>query len=194
MCTETTARILAERRLIQSNRKTEEAREDLHDFLMQAPMGIGILDGPEHVFTLVNPTWMYMLFGGRKESELLGRTIRDAFPEIAGQGFYELLDGVYQTGIPFKGTKLRVTLVQEGGRENELFVNFIYQAKRAREGAITGILAVIFEVTDQVNEQKEIEAGGDHGPSDRSPGASGGRHAGHLPDFLGQARHESETD
>ena len=39
-----------------------------------------------------------------------GQPIRDALPELAGQGIYELLDGVYQSGEPFVGRSVRVMI------------------------------------------------------------------------------------
>ncbi|RKH49400.1 PAS domain-containing sensor histidine kinase [Corallococcus llansteffanensis] len=133
------------------------ARQELHSFLMQAPLGIAILSGPNHVYTFANPSFMSMLFGGRPVTDLLNKSVREALPELEGQGYHEILDGVYQTGKSFMGAKLRASIVQADGTEREMFVNFTYQAKRNPAGQIDGILAVIYEVTDQVNEQKEIE-------------------------------------
>ncbi len=64
-----------------------------------------------------------------------------------------------------------------------MFVNFTYQAKRDRFGKIDGILVVVYEVTDQVNEQKEIELLADNL---RSAIIS-------RDNFLGVASHELNT-
>ena len=137
--------------------EVQRARQELQSFLLQAPLGIAILSGPHHVYTFVNAPFMAMLFRGRPATHLLNRSVREALPELEGQGFFELLDGVYQTGNSFNGTKLRASIVQADGTEREMFVNFTYQAKRDPSGRIDGILVVVYEVTDQVNEQKEIE-------------------------------------
>ena len=62
----------------------------------QAPSFMAILTGPEHEFRIVNDAYM-QLVGQR---DLIGRTVRDAVPEVEGQGFFELLDQVYRTGEP----------------------------------------------------------------------------------------------
>src|SRR5437764_936145 len=49
---------------------------------MQAPALICVLRGPEHVYELVNPMYQ-QLFGDRV---LLGKPIREAVPELEGQG------------------------------------------------------------------------------------------------------------
>ncbi|NBD08073.1 PAS domain-containing sensor histidine kinase [Corallococcus silvisoli] len=146
---------------ISERKRAEEegrrARQELQSFLMQAPLGIALLSGPRHVYTFANAPFMSMLFGGRPAEDLLNRTVREALPELEGQGYHELLDSVYQTGKSFHGAKQRASIVQADGTEREMFVNFTYQAKRDPCGRIDGILVVIYEVTDQVNEQKEFE-------------------------------------
>ncbi len=157
VCTETTQQVLATRELRRSEEELRSARQEVENFLLQAPIGITILSGPEHVFTFVNPKYMSLIFGGRPATDLLGKSVREALPELAGQGFLEILAGVYQTGTSYTGAKQRISLFQGNGVEKEMYVNFTYQAKRDKNGKIDGILAVIYEVTDAVNEQKEIE-------------------------------------
>ena len=78
---EVTDRILAERR------RAEELIRQRRMF-EQAPGFITILSGPEHRFEFVNQAYI-RLFGDRA---FIGKTIYQAFPELAGQGFYEWLD------------------------------------------------------------------------------------------------------
>ena len=67
---------------------------------------MAILRGPTHVFERVNDHY-YQLVGHR---ELLGKPVREGLPEIAGQGFFELLDQVYATGEAFVGKNMRAML------------------------------------------------------------------------------------
>ena len=46
---------------------------------------------------------------------MIGRTAREAFPELVQQGFVEKLDKVYQTGEPFFGMEVPFWLDLEGG-------------------------------------------------------------------------------
>lgn len=148
VCVETTQRITEAQRL-------RESRRALEDFLMRAPVGMCLLEGPQHVFALVNPEFMRLLFGGRPAEDLLGKPLMGALPGIEGQGFKQILDSVFESGRGFVGAKMRACLVQKDGREKELFVNFAYEAMRDAEKRIVGVLAVVYEVTDQVNEEKE---------------------------------------
>ncbi len=155
--TETTQQVQATRALQKTTTALADARLELYRFLMQVPLGIAVLSGSHHVFTLVNPVFSAMAHGGRPISDFLGKSVREALPELEGQGFFEILDNVYRTGEPFLGAKLRASMRQANGIEHELFFNFTYQARRDDKGHIEGIVAVIYEVTDAVNEHKEIE-------------------------------------
>jgi hypothetical protein len=97
----------------------------------QAPGIMVMLRSPEHVFELANTAY-YQLVGRR---HLIGRTVRDALPELEGQGFFELLDGVYRSGEPFVGRGISATFRPDpNGPLDEHFVDFIYQPIRDAEG------------------------------------------------------------
>jgi PAS domain-containing protein len=75
ICTETTEKILAEQRL---QAQVERQRR----LFEQAPGFIAILRRPKHVFEFVNLAFRH-LAGDR---EYIGRTVRDVFPDVQGQG------------------------------------------------------------------------------------------------------------
>ncbi|WP_437317592.1 GAF domain-containing protein [Sorangium sp. So ce385] len=134
--------------------QVDASRQQLAGLFNQAPAGICIMRGPEHVFELVNPTYRDIL-GGR---EVLGRPIREALPELYGQGIFELLDGVYRSGQPYVGTSVPLRLRRgAAGPEEERFFNFVYQAMRAPDGSTEGVMAFAFEVTDQVLARRHVE-------------------------------------
>jgi len=141
----------------QAHLEAEAARQRLHDLLMQAPAVICTLHGPQHVFELANPLYV-QLTGRRDASDLIGKPVREALPEIEGQGFFKLLDNVYRTGEPFIGNEVPVKLDRRGdGALEEVFVNFVYQPSRGVRGEIDGILVHAVEVTEQVLARQRVE-------------------------------------
>src|SRR5438552_18110469 len=66
----------------------------LQHVLMQVPAAIAITRGSEHRFE--NANVLYQRLTGKRE--LIGKTVREVFPELQGQGFCELMDAVYATG------------------------------------------------------------------------------------------------
>ena len=143
-------------------KREQTAREDaelqrkrLHSLLLQAPAFICIDRGPEHIFEFANPLFC-QLVGHR---ELLGRTVREAFPELAGQGFFERLDQVFATGQTFVGKEVPAQLDRHGnGTLEEGVFNFVYQPIFDSHGAVEGVITFGFEVTDQVVARRQAEA------------------------------------
>jgi PAS domain S-box-containing protein len=129
-------------------------RARLSNIFIEAPAFIATLRGPEHVFEMANPLY-YQLIG---EREIIGKPVREALPEIADQGFFELLDEVYRTGQPFVGNEVRVMVrKQPDAPLEESFVNFVYQPVVGADGAVTGIFVHGVEVTAQVRARQEVE-------------------------------------
>jgi PAS domain-containing protein len=66
------------------------------------------------------------------------------------QGFFEQLDQVYQTGVPFVGRGLPI-LVQRhpGGDLQERFVDFVYQPIVNTQSQVSGIFVQGHDITAQ---------------------------------------------
>src|SRR5688572_23954133 len=146
------SRAAAERRAaLEAARAEQRLLEEVFDL---SPAFLAVLRGPEHVFELANPAYS-RLVGHRP---LVGRRLRDALPELAGQGFEELLTQVYRTGEPYVGNEVQVELqVEHGGVLVPRHVNFVYQPMRGAGGAVTGILASGVDVTALVEARKSEE-------------------------------------
>jgi PAS domain S-box-containing protein len=130
-------------------------RQRLYDVFMQAPAAIAVLEGPEHRFTVANPRYR-ALVGGR---DVVGKGVADALPEIRGQGFVELLDGVRASGEAFVASEAVVRLDRRGNGELEdVFVDFVYQPLKDLTGAVFGIMAHAVEITEQVQARRRVEA------------------------------------
>ncbi len=120
-----------------------------------APVGIAILRGPEHLFEFANASYS-ALVGHRR---VAGKNIRQAFPDLAGQGVYELLDGVFTTGEPFVARSRRLLLARpQDGVLEERFFDWVYQPMRDEAGAVDGIVVVAFEVTELASARREAES------------------------------------
>jgi PAS domain S-box-containing protein len=156
---ETQAALLQEAHgeLEHSNRELEAARasaeahaDRLRRVFAQAPVAIATLSGPEHVVRTLNPRFVPLL-GVADPEAAVGLPIRQVLPALEGQGFFELLDGVYATGEPFVGTETPARMDRDGdGEVEEALFNFVYQPLVDAEGRVEGISVVAVEVTDLV--------------------------------------------
>ena len=142
-------------RLDQDEGGAEGERRRLADVFRQAPAFLSVVRGPDHVFEMVNARYQ-QLVGHR---HLLGRPVREAFPEIEGQGFFELLDTVYATGEPYIGTGVPIRFAPQPGQPpEERHLDFVYQPLRDPDQAITGIVAVGVDVTDRKRADGALQA------------------------------------
>ncbi|KEQ05084.1 hypothetical protein GV67_06600 [Pseudorhizobium pelagicum] len=132
------------------NRVLGEEREYLRNLFEQAPGFMAVLREPEHVFTIANKAYRELV--GR--SDLIGKTIRTALPEVASQGFYEILDEVYRSGNPYSANAARILLKRQNDTEEERFLDFVYQPIRDASGAVSGIFVQGHDVT-QLREAQE---------------------------------------
>ena len=100
---------------------------DLRALFQQAPGHMAVLRGPDHVYALVNDAYRRIV----GERDLIGKPVREALPEVAGQGFFERLDQVYTTGQPFVGHQMPAKVQrQPDGLPEEIFVDFYSGAGR----------------------------------------------------------------
>ncbi|GGH20740.1 hypothetical protein GCM10007036_24520 [Alsobacter metallidurans] len=138
---ETTERVMAERRLASEG-------ERLKALFAQAPGFIHVLQGPDHVFDFVNDAFFHLVGG---EREVIGKPLREAFPELSDQGFFEIIDDVYASGEPYVGRTMPV-LLKSGSTEraDERYVDIVYQPIRDDRGRVTGIFGQGTDVTSLV--------------------------------------------
>ena len=140
-CSETTGRVLAERAL-----RTQQER--LLSLFRQAPVFLAVLHGPEHMFEMHNLRYGELI----GQRNVIGKTIRDAMPEAADQGFLEVLDGVYRSGEAFIAHSHPIDLQRIPDKPLERrYLDFVYQPMRGIDGSVTGIIILGVDTTERKN-------------------------------------------
>src|SRR5690242_17766890 len=108
---------------VRLEKQRAEALERQHRMFMQAPGFISTLRGPNHVFEFANEAHRQL----SPRADVVGKPIREAFPDLAGRGFYELLDHVYTTRERYVARGVPARFNPEPGRpEQHLRLDFIY--------------------------------------------------------------------
>jgi len=132
------------------NRQLATESDRLRRLFEQAPGFMCVLRGPSHVFELANDSYLKLV--GRQD--LIGKQVREAFPEVEGQDFFEMLDRVFATGEPVEG-KSRPIKLQRNGRQELRYLDFIYQPIADERGVVTGIFVEGYDVTDRVKADQQ---------------------------------------
>ncbi|MDQ2764208.1 MAG: PAS domain-containing protein [Pseudomonadota bacterium] len=85
--------------------------------------------------------------------------MRDALPDIEGQGFYERLDAVYATGQRFLANAVAVSMeLTPGGTLEERFVDLVYEPVIDASGQVTGIFTQGHDVTERAHAEEKMRA------------------------------------
>src|SRR5690606_33920989 len=91
-----------------------------------------------------------------KNNKVLGKTLREALPELEGQPFHDLLEEVFTTGNTYWGKEDKVDLEINGEIQTGFF-NFTYKPLRNENGEIYGILNMAVDVTELVRSKMLVK-------------------------------------
>ncbi|TRW24332.1 PAS domain S-box protein [Flavobacterium zepuense] len=135
-----------------TKRKMQASEARFRAVTEQSPMAIGLLTGKDMVVEIANER-LLNIWG--KDTSVINKPLIDAIPEIEGQGFLELLDGVYTTDIPHHGYETPVKL-EHNNVLTDFYVDFTYSALKNENGENTGVLVLAIDATERVNSIRKI--------------------------------------
>ena len=129
-----------------ANADADASRTQFARVMAQFPGAVAVYAGPQHVFRAASAAYRAFI-GGR---EVVGLPIREALPELDGQGFFELLDQVYTTGEPVSVADVPARWDSDGDGLLEYHrIDFMYQPLLAADGSIEGVVAFVQDVTER---------------------------------------------
>ncbi|MNS68395.1 Alkaline phosphatase synthesis sensor protein PhoR [compost metagenome] len=130
-------------------RRFAHQAEFIQRVIQNIPAGICYID--RHLtYRWVNPSFLALL--DVTPERLLGRTVREAFPEMADQ-IEPLLRGVFETGEPHHGQSFPFVF-DTHGRKKHTYWDFTYQPFVGEEGRQDGALVLAIEVSERVEKER----------------------------------------
>ncbi len=138
---------------IEARKKVEDSETRYNLMLMQSPFAFLILKGKDMVVHLANESMVEVLGKG---PDIEGKPLLEVLPELKGQAFPDLLDGVYTTGIPFSANEMLAQLMRDGKLE-DVYFNYVYQPYYEADKTISGVTVIAYDVTAAVVANKKIE-------------------------------------
>ncbi|WP_372637412.1 response regulator [Fodinibius sp.] len=139
-------------------REIRRDRKQLSEFFHYAPSFMCVLRGPDHVFERANELYRKLV---GKNRELIGRPLREVLPEVEGQGFFERLDNVYETGEPVVMTDIPIKLDRHPESNEGLetrYLDLVYQPLRNSDGSVNGIFAQGVDLTERHHAKEKLQA------------------------------------
>lgn len=137
--------------LLNTSLKNSEQR--LKSFISKAPVAFGILAGRELMIEVAND--MILRVWG-KTGSVIGMPLAKALPELEGQPYLSILDGVFTSGNAYTGDTAHVKLEYEG-IINDCYFDFIYEPLKNEHGETVAIIVIANEVTYRINKKKKLE-------------------------------------
>ncbi|HEY8356371.1 MAG TPA: PAS domain-containing protein [Ramlibacter sp.] len=124
----------------------------LQRLFLQAPAAVAWLEGPRHVFRFCNDAYLRLV--GR--SALVGGTVQESRPELAQQGFVEILDGVFASGEAYVGNEVSIDVAEARSPTQRKVVDFVFQPVREDDGHVIGIFVQATDATQRVSAQAAL--------------------------------------
>jgi signal transduction histidine kinase len=140
------------------NQHEEAERQRMKLLVEEAPAAIAVLRGRDLVMEVVNALCVEV-WGRKDASDLVGRPILEALPELREQShFVELLHGVMATGKAYRAPEALVRMDRTGrGAAQDYYFTLTYAPLRAANGTVDGVFVYAFDVTEQVLARRDAE-------------------------------------
>jgi signal transduction histidine kinase len=134
--------------------EAERERRRLSHLVMQAPAAICLLQGPDMVFELVNPSYQQLF----PEHELLGKHFLEVLPEMRDTLVWEQLQEVFRTGQTHREQDMCIPLVRAAGAGLEdSYFNYTLQARYNEHQQVDAVYVFAFEITEQVQAREQVQ-------------------------------------
>jgi PAS domain S-box-containing protein len=137
-----------------AKQKVEQSEKNFRNMILQAPVAMCILLGPEHVIDIAND-FMVELWG-KERDEVMNRPVWEAIPDAREQGLEELMTHVYTHNETFSAYERPVELLRNGKKEI-VYQNFVYEPYKDSSDKVLGVLVISIDVTAQVLARQKIE-------------------------------------
>jgi serine phosphatase RsbU (regulator of sigma subunit)/anti-sigma regulatory factor (Ser/Thr protein kinase) len=113
------------------------------------------LSGPRHRYDAVNRTYRAAF----ARDDLIGTSVRDSFPEVEGQQWFEMMDRVLATGEPQVTRAWRLQVAnQAGDGVDEYFFDLTFAPRHDAAGTLIGLNVFGVDATEQVLERQRMQA------------------------------------
>lgn len=138
---------------IEKNKLLEYQKNELHNFFMQAPMPLVILEGEELRFVLANPPYEKMI--GRSTKD---KTVLEVFTREEVDHFMPIMMDVYKYGVPHIMREQPLNITDSNGNMVEKWLDVGFYPFKDINGKIKGQFAIVVDITNVVLAKQQIES------------------------------------
>lgn len=139
--------------LVESRKRLEESEAHFRDLVMQAPVAIAVIKGPDLRVHVANDCYLEIV--GKRRQEFEGAALFEALPETR-DALEPIAGAVVQSGQTRTFNEFELFLHRDGKLEATYF-NSVWKPYRNLEGKVDGFIVVAHEVTGQVLARRKQE-------------------------------------
>lgn len=147
-----TEQVMAREEVAAGIKRLQASEARMERLFDQAPAVISIFEGADNRYLYVNPAHDRAI--GRRD--VIGKPLRDAMPELEGQGIYERFEHVFATGEPDMSGELAAELIGPDGRARTAYFQQIIQPWFREDGSVGGTMSFNSDVTELVEAREEV--------------------------------------
>jgi PAS domain S-box-containing protein len=144
VCTETTAKVLAVKKLENSGNELTESEQKIRSLVESAPFPIGVYIGKEMKVDLANQSIMD-IWG--KGNDVIGKRFSEILPELDNQEVFKQLDNVYESGVAFHIKNQHLDLIVDG-KVKPYYFNYSLTPLFDSLGKVYGVMNTGADVTE----------------------------------------------
>ncbi|RAJ33094.1 PAS domain S-box protein [Pedobacter cryoconitis] len=134
----------------------EESKHRLSEMIMTTPVAMALFNGKDLIIEKANHAMLTDTWH-RQQEEVVGKKLIEAFPELEGQQFPQLLMDVFDSGVRIAMPEVPVKIVLSDESVKEIYVNFSYDPLKNKAGQVESILATVIDITDTVTARQLLE-------------------------------------
>ncbi|WP_276166372.1 PAS domain-containing protein [Zobellia alginiliquefaciens] len=132
-----------------------ENEEEFRNLVLQSPIAMGILRGPELRIEMANNE-LLSHFWRKTETEVLGKKLLDVFPELENQKYPEFLYSVMETGESISEIE-SMAIIDGNDGSKAFYVDYNYVPLRELDGSVSGIMMTVTDSTNKVLARQKLE-------------------------------------
>ncbi|QSW88435.1 PAS domain-containing protein [Flavobacterium endoglycinae] len=130
-----------------------ENQQELYHLVMNAPVGICVLNAQTLVAEIVNDS--FIALAGRSRDVILGNFYWDTFPEVR-HSYESAMAEVVASGLPYRADESERRRIKNG-REETIYISFVYNPLKDSTGKVQKVAIWVMDTTLQVVQRRKAE-------------------------------------
>lgn len=141
--------------LVEAKYKLAESERQFRNLIMQSPIAMAILHGPDMVVDMANAQMLNNIWR-RNDKDVIGRPLLEVMPELTTQQFPAFLEHVYQTAEIHR-EKEALAYISGADGLRRFYLDYEYSPLIGAQNSVIGILVTANDVTEKVEARHRIE-------------------------------------